>query len=72
MGETLLDEKGAPPVSAEKSPPRSAVLMECFEPAIAPDQMVSRLEVVTQHATPALYNAAEHKRIPDFKTTIHR
>jgi hypothetical protein len=45
-------------------PPRSALLMECFEPQTAPDQMVARLEVVSQHATPALYNASEHKRIP--------
>jgi hypothetical protein len=45
-------------------PPRSALLMECFEPQTAPDQMVARLEVVSQHATPAVYNASEHKRIP--------
>jgi hypothetical protein len=45
-------------------PPRSALLMECFEPQTAPDQMVARLEVVAQHATPALYNASEHRRIP--------
>jgi hypothetical protein len=45
-------------------PPRSALLMECFEPQTAADQMVARLEVVAQHATPALYNAAEHRRIP--------
>jgi hypothetical protein len=45
-------------------PPRSALLMECFEPATAPDQMVARLDVVAQHAAPALYNSSEHKRIP--------
>jgi hypothetical protein len=38
--------------------------MESFEPAAAPDQMVARLEVVARHAASALYNAAEHKRIP--------
>jgi hypothetical protein len=48
----------------KKKPPRSALMMECFEPATAPEQMVARLEVVARHATPALYNASEYKRIP--------
>ncbi len=47
-----------------KKPPRSALLMECFDPAVAPEQLVARLEVVGRHATSALYNAAEHRRIP--------
>jgi hypothetical protein len=47
-----------------RKPARSAVLMEAFEPATAPEQMVARLEVVGRHATSALYNAAEHRRIP--------
>jgi len=47
-----------------KRPPRSAVMMECFEPTAAPEQMLARLEVVGRHATSALYNAAEHRRIP--------
>jgi hypothetical protein len=47
-----------------KRPARSAVLMEAFEPQTAPEQMVARLEVVGRHSTAALYNAAEHKRIP--------
>src|SRR5207248_5531463 len=29
-----------------------------------PEQLVARLEVVGRHATSALYNAAEHRRIP--------
>lgn len=45
-------------------PPRSAVLMECFEPPAEPQQLIARLDVVTRHATPALYNAVEHRRIP--------
>jgi hypothetical protein len=48
----------------KKRPPRSAVMMECFEPTAAPEQMLARLEVVGRHATSALYNAAEHRRIP--------
>jgi hypothetical protein len=47
-----------------KKPARSAVLMEAFEPQTAPEQAVARLEVVGRHSTAALYNAAEHKRIP--------
>src|SRR6202007_831395 len=50
--------------SESKRPPRSALMMECFDPAAAPEQLVARLEVVGRHATSALYNAAEHKRIP--------
>lgn len=45
-------------------PPRSALMMECFEPNQAAEQMVSRLEVVGKHSAPALYNALEHRRIP--------
>jgi hypothetical protein len=50
--------------SESKKPPRSGLMMECFDPAQAPDQLVARLEVVGRHATSALYNAAEHRRIP--------
>jgi hypothetical protein len=45
-------------------PARSALLMECFEPPAEPQQLISRLDVVSKHATTALYNAVEHKRIP--------
>ncbi len=47
-----------------KKPPRTALLMECFEPPPEPQQIVARLEVVGRHAASALYNAVEHKRIP--------
>jgi hypothetical protein len=50
--------------SESKKPPRSALMMECFDPAQSPEQLVARLEVVGRHATSALYNAAEHRRIP--------
>jgi hypothetical protein len=45
-------------------PPRSALLMECFEPPAEPQQLIARLDVVSRHAAPALYNAVEHHRIP--------
>lgn len=47
-----------------KRPPRSALIMECFEPPAEPQQLIARLDVVARHATPALYNAVEHRRIP--------
>jgi hypothetical protein len=47
-----------------KKKPRSAMMMECFEPQQTPEQLVARLEVVGKHAAPALYNAVEHRRIP--------
>lgn len=47
-----------------KKPPRSALMMESFEPAAAPEQLVQRLEVVGKHSVNALYNCVEHKRIP--------
>src|SRR5262249_41683968 len=39
----------------KKKRPRSALMMECFDPAVPPEQMVARLEVVAPPATPPLY-----------------
>jgi hypothetical protein len=47
-----------------KKPPRSALLMECFETTGDTTQLQGRLDVVGKHAATALYNAVEHKRIP--------
>ncbi len=47
-----------------KNPPRSALIMESFEPPLAAEQMVARLEVIGRHSASALYNAVEHRRIP--------
>ena len=47
-----------------KRPARAALVMECFDPPAEPQQMIARLDVVARHATPALYNAVEHRRIP--------
>lgn len=44
--------------------PRSALVMESFEPPESPDQLMARLEVVGKHSASALYNAVEHCRIP--------
>jgi hypothetical protein len=45
-------------------PARSALLMECFETPEATEPLISRLDVVSRHATSALYNAVELHRIP--------
>jgi hypothetical protein len=47
-----------------KRPPRSALMMEAFDPSLSSEQMFARLEVIGKHATAALYNATEYKRIP--------
>jgi len=47
-----------------RKPPRSALVMECFEPPVEPQQLLARLEVVARHSTSALDNAIEHRRIP--------
>jgi hypothetical protein len=47
-----------------KKPPRSGLVMECFDPGSSAEQLMARLEVVGRHATSAVYNAVEHRRIP--------
>jgi hypothetical protein len=47
-----------------KRPPRSALMMEAFDPPAEPMQLVARLDIVAKHATSALYNSVEHRRIP--------
>lgn len=48
----------------KKKPARAVLVMEVFNPPEQIDPLVQRLEVVTKHAAPALYNAAEMKRVP--------
>jgi hypothetical protein len=43
---------------------RSALMMECFETKLAPEQLLARLDVVGRHACTALYNVQEYDRIP--------
>ncbi len=50
--------------SKSKKPPRAAMVLECFEPPADPQQQLARLDVVARHATSALYNAVQHRRIP--------
>jgi hypothetical protein len=47
-----------------KKPARSILVLESFNPPENADPMVQRLEVVGKHAAPALYNAAQMKRVP--------
>ena len=39
-------------------------MMECFEPNASAEQLLARMEIIGHHATSALYNAVEHRRIP--------
>jgi hypothetical protein len=54
------DREGKDP----KKPARAALLMECFEPPADVQQLTARMDVISRHAAPALYNAVEHRRIP--------
>src|SRR5262245_29169835 len=47
-----------------KPPPRSVLIMECFETPAEMHQTMARLDVVARHASSALHNAIEHYRIP--------
>jgi hypothetical protein len=60
----LHDEREGDEKEGKRKPPRSALVMESFEPPAASEQMIARLEVVGRHSASALYNAVEHKRIP--------
>jgi hypothetical protein len=48
----------------KKKKSRSALMMEAFETNESADQLIAKLEIVGKHACPALYNAAEYRRIP--------
>jgi len=49
---------------AKPYPARSALLLEAFDPPESNDTMRQKFDIVSGHAASALYNAAEHKRIP--------
>lgn len=60
----LSDERDGDGKEKEKQPPRSALVMECYEAPADPQQTIARLDVVARHATSALYNTLEYNRIP--------
>lgn len=62
----LRDEREKDPEkdTTPDKPPRSVMLMECFESAQAPDQLIARMEVLGRHSASAMYNSVEHRRIP--------
>ncbi|MCS7161700.1 MAG: HlyD family efflux transporter periplasmic adaptor subunit [Gemmatales bacterium] len=45
-------------------PPRSALLVEAFEPTVSAETLLARTEIIGRHAAPALYNALEYRRLP--------
>ncbi|MFM7151775.1 MAG: GAF domain-containing protein [Gemmataceae bacterium] len=60
----LRDEREGDGKDKPRLPPRSALIMECFETPMDSAQTIAKLDVVAKHSTPALYNALEHRRIP--------
>ena len=48
----------------QSKPARSVLVLESFNPPDDPEPMIQRLDLVAKHAAPALYNAAELKRVP--------
>ena len=48
----------------QAKPARSVLVMESFNPPEQVEPLIQRLDVVGKHAAPALYNAAELKRVP--------
>ncbi|HEX4613825.1 MAG TPA: hypothetical protein VH092_36930 [Urbifossiella sp.] len=48
----------------QAKPARSVLVLESFNPPEQSEPMIQRLELVSKHAAPALYNAAELKRVP--------
>ncbi len=47
-----------------KKPARSILVLESFNPPENVEPLIQRLEVVGKHAAPALFNAAQMKRVP--------
>jgi hypothetical protein len=60
----LRDEREGDGKDKPKLPPRSALIMECYEAQADEPQVEARLEIVSKHASSALFNAIEHRRIP--------
>jgi len=56
----LIDERD----TKNHAKARSALMVENFEITTDQEQQFARLDVIARHATPALYNAAEYRRIP--------
>jgi hypothetical protein len=48
----------------QSQPARSVVVLESFNPPEQIEPMIQRLDVVGKHSAPALYNAAQMKRVP--------
>jgi multidrug efflux pump subunit AcrA (membrane-fusion protein) len=45
-------------------PSRSALMIECFEPNLTAEALLSRIDVLVKHSAPAMYNVLEHHRVP--------
>lgn len=45
-------------------PARSALVMECFQTTVPPEQLTARLETIARKTTRAIYNASAYRDIP--------
>lgn len=48
----------------KERPCRSCLVVECFEPNLTAEALLSRMNVLVKHASPAMYNVLEHHRVP--------
>ncbi|MFO0845117.1 MAG: hypothetical protein U0797_22475 [Gemmataceae bacterium] len=60
----LTDDREGDGKDKPKLPPRSALVMECFETPADQQQVLARLDIIAKHSSSALFNAVEHRRIP--------
>lgn len=60
----IRDERETKDKEKRTKPARSVLVMESFNPPELVEPMIQRLDIVGKHAAPALYNAAEMKRVP--------
>ena len=60
----IRDERENANAKAKAKKARTVLLMESFNPPEQTEPLVQRLEVIGKHAAPALYNAAEMKKVP--------
>ena len=43
---------------------KSALVMECFDPPLEPQQILARLDVIAKHSSGAIINSLEYDRVP--------
>ena len=64
--EELDTEKAREREKAGKKPEeaRAALVMECFDPPLEPQQIIARMDVIGRHSASAITNALDYDRVP--------